>query len=265
MPNRDDRSWLDALSDTPLNLGNYPGYAFKAAQFGGNALKNISASMSPVRFQEGEDAGFYPQVPPMITETAGAWDRLFGEQDNWYDGPGEIYPGDQNADAATAALTFYGGNAINPLAVKPRGSIASGVAREGADQLPMDHASRIARAKEMGFDTDRVWHNGSASRPEAFEIEQGNKYHPNAARVGAAWFSPSEKRARWYAERQSAIVRDRARAEIDKQNADKWFFEKASEYPPSNPGYVGDYFINPGRQHIAEKVRKKDKQKLHFG
>lgn len=180
MPNDKDRSWLDTLSDTPLNLGNYPGYAFKAAQFGGNALSNIAGSMSPVRFEDADgpsgEAGFHAQVPPMITETAGAWDRLFGKQDNWYDGPGEVYPGDMNADAATAALAFYGGNALNPLAVKPRGAIASGASREAA-ALHMDPASRLARAKEMGFDTDKVYYHGGPKGIEAFDVEATRRPH----------------------------------------------------------------------------------------
>ena len=138
------RRALDALSDSALNVGNWPSYAFNAAQFAGNALSNSAGAMSPVRFQEGEDAGFYPQVPPMITETAGAWGRLFGKQDNWHDGPGEVYPGDQNADAATAALAFYGGNALGGLrrGAAPHAAQVTAPAREYGPR-PMRAAMRF--------------------------------------------------------------------------------------------------------------------------
>lgn len=191
MPNRDDRSWLDALSDTPLNLGNYPGYAAGAGQWIGNAALNIGKSLSfsldhpespisapnqphtpgardynmlsewpeslpPAGGAPGVATRGYMGLPPMITETAAAWDRLFGEQNNWHDGLGEVYPGDMNADAATAALAFYGGNALNPLARVPRGSVASGAMREGASALDMSPETRLARKAD-----NDVWYHGT--------------------------------------------------------------------------------------------------------
>lgn len=38
-------------------------------------------------------------------------------------------------------------------------------------ELPMDEASRMARAKEMGFDTDKTWYHGTGGNIEAFNPE----------------------------------------------------------------------------------------------
>ena len=48
------------------------------------------------------------------------------------------------------------------------------------DPLPMDYASRKARAKEMGFDTDTVYFHGTRRQFDEFELSQprgaiGNK------------------------------------------------------------------------------------------
>ncbi len=44
----------------------------------------------------------------------------------------------------------------------------SGVAMSVKD-LPMDEASRLQRAKEMGFDTDKTWYHGTGSNIEEFD------------------------------------------------------------------------------------------------
>lgn len=56
-------------------------------------------------------------------------------------------------DAAGAAMT--GSLALS----RPSGSIGSG--GRIASELPMDQASRMARAKEMGFDTDTIYYHGT--------------------------------------------------------------------------------------------------------
>ncbi len=47
---------------------------------------------------------------------------------------------------------------------------------------------------------------------------------------------------------QSKKINDKSRDEVDKKNSEKWFWEQKSEYPQPLPGYVGDYYVNPGRQ-----------------
>jgi GNAT superfamily N-acetyltransferase len=47
-----------------------------------------------------------------------------------------------------------------------------GSAAATAGELPMDPASRMARAKEMGFDTDTTWFHGTPEKFDAFSPEQ---------------------------------------------------------------------------------------------
>lgn len=74
-------------------------------------------------------------------------------------------------------------------AAKPRGAIGSGAMRE-TPNLPMDQASRMARAKEMGFDTDTTWYHGT-NQPLT-EITPG-------MRDPGAWFTTDMMNASNYA------------------------------------------------------------------
>jgi hypothetical protein len=77
-------------------------------------------------------------------------------------------------DAAGGAMTgglgvgMAGGMVDNAL-----GSAGGKLAR-GASDLPMDLASRMARAKEMGFDTDRVLYHGTKSDFDEFAPTRGD-------------------------------------------------------------------------------------------
>jgi len=60
--------------------------------------------------------------------------------------------------------------------------------------LPMDEASRMARAKAMGFDTDATWYHGSKSPIDAFDLDHAGKSDPGL--VGkAAYFTSSREQA----------------------------------------------------------------------
>lgn len=62
-------------------------------------------------------------------------------------------------DVANLALNF---GALGSVATKPAGALASGAARASKPSaLPMDEASRMARAREMGANLDEVWHHGT--------------------------------------------------------------------------------------------------------
>lgn len=63
-------------------------------------------------------------------------------------------------DIANFALNT---GALGAVGTKPAGALASGAARASKPSaLPMDEASRMARAAEMGFDVDRIWYRGLA-------------------------------------------------------------------------------------------------------
>jgi hypothetical protein len=48
----------------------------------------------------------------------------------------------------------------------PAGALGANIARRGKNSLPMDEASRMARAREMGFDTGKIWYRGTVNRGE---------------------------------------------------------------------------------------------------
>ena len=105
----------------------------------------------------GEHLGF--AVPGMIQEPINALSRLFGTPSNpGTFGQGPDAPGNKE-DMTTLLMSMYGGNAMNPAAVIPKGSLASN-AFKAAERLPMDEASRLARAREFGFDTESTAYRG---------------------------------------------------------------------------------------------------------
>lgn len=85
-----------------------------------------------------------------------------------------------------AALGDMGMATLSSLGIIPLlGGLS--VAKKSAKALDMSEAARIARAKEMGFDTRRTWYHGTGS-PEDFEAfdvaragSRGDESHPTAA------------------------------------------------------------------------------------
>lgn len=142
---------------------------------------------------QGEHLGL--AVPGMIQEPVNALMRLFGSG-NFAQGPD--YPGNAD-DMRTLLFSMYGGNAMNPAAVIPKGSLASN-AFKAAERLPMDEASRLARAREMGFDTDNVLYHGTSepfSEFSNFHIGSAN----DAGALGSGhYFTDAPRIANWYAQ-----------------------------------------------------------------
>lgn len=65
------------------------------------------------------------------------------------------------------------------------------IAKTAARDLPMDQASRLARAKEMGFDTDTTWYHGTDKVFDAFDnakikAPEGDKAHYFTRSLGEA-------------------------------------------------------------------------------
>jgi len=104
-----------------------------------------------------ESLGF--ALPAMIHEPLMAVERLFGTPSRpGTFGRGPDYPG--NADAMrTLLLSTYGGNALNPAAVIPKGGLASGIVREAAEAAPQRMYHGTSAAED--FSTFRPSESGS--------------------------------------------------------------------------------------------------------
>lgn len=154
--NSDDLSWLDFVKAKGSDIG---GGAY-------NALANLSGALSPIGTSEQGNMAF--QVPPMVTGLSDSLGRLVGtpnEPGNAWNLSGvEELDAPILADGSNVLLSFAGANAFNPLALKPRGSLGAGAMREG-EALPMDHASRMARANDLGY-TTRVYRGQKTATDE---------------------------------------------------------------------------------------------------
>jgi hypothetical protein len=80
--------------------------------------------------------------------------------------------------------------------------LAAVEANRVAKSLPMDEASRMARAREMGFDTDTTWYHGTKSPNfESFDLKKAGKSDPGL--VGkAVYFTPEAEQAGSFAASQ---------------------------------------------------------------
>jgi hypothetical protein len=75
-----------------------------------------------------------------------------------------------------------------------------GSALASQSSLPMDQASRLARAREMGFDTDTTWYHGTrAGGFDAFDPSLANSSSRTGVPDGAMVFSSSPDNASTYA------------------------------------------------------------------
>lgn len=140
--------------DSAVRPTNWLETALDVATAPAKLATGLAGSLNPFS----QDGGL--QVPPIISEPIDAF-RRSGELTGFRDDGRFYLPNVRNpqsaADISTQLMTLYGGNALNPLAKVPKGGLASAAIKEAAPSLPMDQASRLARAKEMGFDTP-AWH-----------------------------------------------------------------------------------------------------------
>lgn len=132
MPNvRDDSAGNYGSWSNPEDQSWYDWLRMKAAdvQEGGkNAQTNILSALSPYG-----DEGW--QVPPAVHEPINALSRLFGTPSNpGTFGQGPDAPGNKE-DMTTLLMSMYGGNAMNPMAAIPKGSLASGALREAPQRM----------------------------------------------------------------------------------------------------------------------------------
>src|SRR5690606_31267416 len=89
-----------------------------------------------------------------------------------YDPRGALEPADILAPLGLSA-------AAAPFAVRGAIGSAGGRLAASASDLPMDEASRLARAREMGFDTDRVLYHGTDETFTEFDPAKSRtaRYH----------------------------------------------------------------------------------------
>lgn len=182
----DDWSWLDHVKAAGSDTGN------ALSNLGQNLIEALSP-FAPNAARAGQPS---LQVPPMISGLADSYMRLAGtpsKPGNAYDltGVRELDASIQQ-DMSNVLLSLYGGQTV--------GSLGKGKAATAA--LPMDEASRLARARELGFDVDNPVYHGSRNNPKPFKefdlskIGKGTDY---------GWFgegvytTPSEYRAGNYA------------------------------------------------------------------
>jgi hypothetical protein len=89
-----------------------------------------------------------------------------------------------------------------PAAGAPEGAIAANGGRRIApsSHLPMDDASRLDRAKELGFDVEKTWYHGTgADSIESFDLGKSGSMH-HGGHPPSVLFTPDEGRANWYRE-----------------------------------------------------------------
>lgn len=120
-------------------------------------------------------------------------------------------------DVTNMALTVGGSaGAASMAGGVPKGALAMGAVKRGADDLSMDTASRMARAKEMGFDVENHWYHGS---PDARGInENGFSTLPERMngldQEGPYFFTDNSRVASSYADDRRAFDYQNAEPEV---------------------------------------------------
>ncbi len=102
----------------------------------------------------------------------------------------------RQSTATGQALGLGKGAVMAALGAVPGGGK---VARK-AEALAMDEASRMARAREMGFDTSRVWYHGSDANIPEFSTEHLGKNTGAKSAKGGFFFASDPEVASGYAQ-----------------------------------------------------------------
>jgi hypothetical protein len=141
-----------------------------------NAAANLLGAISPVG--SSEQGNMALQVPPMIPAIGGAFQRLIGTPEYYSPGerpenrggrtpspvplehhpavPGKLFNMSRipeldkpiQDDVTTGLLSFFGGNAFNPLAAVPKGSLAAGAVRAAE---PPTYVPRLGPSGELAI------------------------------------------------------------------------------------------------------------------
>lgn len=134
---------------------------------GVNGYNNTPPGRSYGPAQPNRDTFPSLSMPGMVHDTVEGFkhfgDMVRGNQPvSYLDETGRERPTPEAMGSVNALVgaTMVGGGA----ATKPKGSAGSFAGREAT--LPMDEASRLARANKMGFNTDQVWYRGAHKNQE---------------------------------------------------------------------------------------------------
>jgi hypothetical protein len=161
---------------------------------------------------------------------------------------------DQAVDwAAPTALGMIG---MGPIGAE-RGAVGAAGGRLGSGALPMDEASRMARAREMGFVVDEPLYHGGGKSFSEFDVKKAGSVAGSRGQQGV-FFSPSPQVASHYADLGG--IRDVKAGEtphgvhdIPYGLADRpgeTFYEHKSYVYDGSQVYPA--VVNPGKQKVVE-------------
>lgn len=102
-----------------------------------------------------------------------------------------------------ARLKGYANKPVNEQELTDKFKLLSAgqsVPKSTPDSLPMDQASRIARAKEMGFDPNKTYYHGTAKNFSEFDPKFNGKHTIDSQTNTGHYFSDEPEMANVYAE-----------------------------------------------------------------
>jgi hypothetical protein len=152
----------------------------------------IYGDVVPYRTKAGPEGGIEWAVPEMLASPMRGIAAL-GK------GQGVVGP-PENRHLNPDTLNAFTGLPMGGMLAAPAGAVGmfGGRLGQAAERLPMDEASRIARAREMGFDTPAF--HGTAETIASFNPDRrGDLTKAESARI-AHWFVDDPKTASGYAE-----------------------------------------------------------------
>jgi hypothetical protein len=149
-----------------------PNAIYAPASIAGNLLYGMAASLSPYGARDDGSTG--ARIPPIVTEPYQAFYRLMSTGYDINADPGAKRQAIEDAFLVSGAAMTGGGAATVLGKGAPRNSLGSAGGRLvddaiKANSLPMDVESRMARAREMGFDTSRKLYHGTGRDFDRFE------------------------------------------------------------------------------------------------
>lgn len=163
---------------------------------------------------------------------------------NWVETPGRaMREGITTEDAVNWAAPTAVGMVGSPGV--PIGALGSS-ARLSRGALPMDEASRMARARQMGFSVDEPLYHGGGSSFRAFDLGKAGTASGSRGQA-AAFFTPESQVADYYS--KIASVREPRAGEVPHDSFDhagtiyQNVYDGAQVYPA---------FVNPGKQKTIE-------------